>query len=65
MGVGYPQLPDGNPTAGTPDLGSSPTGYPYGAVTLYGPGLPPEFRFPVGENPKASTPHLSTVARED
>ena len=65
MGVGYPQLPDGNPTAGTPENPNSLAGYPYGAVTLYGPGLPPEFGFPVRGYPGASTPHLPVVTHGD
>lgn len=58
MEVGYPLLPDGNSTVGTPESGNYPIGYPYGAVTLCGPGIPPGSGSLLGKAPDPQ-PHIS------
>ena len=45
MDAGATQLPTAIPSRGTHPRGRAPLGFPYGAVTLYGPGLPPEFGY--------------------
>ena len=67
MEVGSPQLPTAKPSRGTLLHGTSPHGFAYGAVTLYGGAFQPTSATWVGslgvEPPAVEpiTPHLPTV----